>query len=170
MISSLGGQVELLEALVNHASERGIKVALNPGKDEIKKLTADRRQLERIAAKLEVLLINREEMSELLGREVVDSLVWDEQNLISTPKITVMTDGKQGGQVCTGGRCWHYQPMLVETIEETGAGDAFGSGLVSALIKGKSMEDAVEWGKKQAASVVQHMGPKKGLMNLDEMV
>lgn len=80
-----------------------------------------------------------------------------------------MTDGKAGGQVCTGGRCWHYEPRLVEAVEETGAGDAFGSGLTAALISGKSIEEAIEWGKNQAASVVSHMGPKKGLLTIDQI-
>jgi sugar/nucleoside kinase (ribokinase family) len=57
----------------------------------------------------------------------------------------------------------------VEAVEETGAGDAFGSGLVAALIQGKEIEEAIEWGKRQAAKVVQYMGAKRGLMTLEEI-
>jgi len=170
-ISSLGGQVELLEALVNHASEHGIRVALNPGGDEIEKLGKDREQLGRILSKVEVLLINKEELEELIGHQLDSETEKhiNDSELLRLVKLVVITNGKDGGWVRHESRCWKYEPMVVETVEETGAGDAFGSGLVAALMKGKSVEEVVEWGKKQAASVVQYMGPKKGLMRLEEI-
>jgi sugar/nucleoside kinase (ribokinase family) len=57
--------------------------------------------------------------------------------------------------------------LQVVAVEETGAGDGFGSGVVAALMAGKDMHEAVEWGKRQAASVVSYMGAKKGLLTLD---
>ncbi len=37
------------------------------------------------------------------------------------------------------------------------------------LFMGKTTEEAIEWGKRQAASVVSFMGPKKGLMTREEI-
>ena len=54
-------------------------------------------------------------------------------------------------------------------VDSTGAGDAFGSGFVAGLMLGKPIEEAVEWGKKQAASVVEHIGAKKGLLTRDQI-
>ena len=51
-------------------------------------------------------------------------------------------------------------------VDSTGAGDAFGSGFVTGLMKGKSIEGSLEDGKKQASNVVKHIGAKKGLANL----
>ncbi len=54
-------------------------------------------------------------------------------------------------------------------MEQTGAGDAFGTGVVTALLLNKSMDEAIKWGNKQAASVVSYMGPKKGLLTLEQL-
>lgn len=52
-------------------------------------------------------------------------------------------------------------------VDSTGAGDGFGSGFAAALMSGKNIEEAIEWGKRQAANVVRHIGAKAGLLTLD---
>lgn len=169
-ISSLGGHVELVEALVNHATERGMRVAFNPGGGEIERMKADKQLSERVLNKLELLILNREEAEELTGIDFKNEEVWQGGNCIVGPRITVVTAGQVGGKVCEKDKVWLYEKLESKTVEETGAGDAFGSGLVAALMSGKSMEEAIGWGKKQAASVVSFMGPKKGLMTIEQIV
>jgi sugar/nucleoside kinase (ribokinase family) len=57
-----------------------------------------------------------------------------------------------------------FTAQETKVVEETGAGDAFGTGLVYALMQGKEIETAIDWGKKQAAAVVSYMGAKQGLL------
>ena len=52
-------------------------------------------------------------------------------------------------------------------VDSTGAGDAFGSGFIAALMSGKQIEEAIDWSRKQAANVVKFIGAKKGLMTAD---
>lgn len=166
-ISSLGGEMPLLEGLIGHAKTYGIKVAVNPGKAEIE--GAEQWGGMELFEGIEVLLLNREEARQLSGVDLKNEEIWQGDKCEWGPKAVVITDGKRGGKVCSGGECVFYEAEPAETIEETGAGDAFGSGLVAALMKGYELERAIGWGKKQAARVVGYMGPKRGLMRLEEI-
>jgi sugar/nucleoside kinase (ribokinase family) len=115
-----------------------------------------------------VLLLNREEAGMLVGEDLTDEKLW-QGLMIEGPKITAMTDGKDGGRVCQGKACTEFVVDEVTAVEETGAGDAFGSAMVAALVKGHDIETAISWGAKQAANVVKFMGAKRGLMSLEEI-
>ncbi len=118
---------------------------------------------------VDVLLLNREEASVLLKKDFSDDVIWHSDFSVNGPSITIISDGVRNGRVCRDGVCQWYGVQPVSMVEQTGAGDAFGTGLVSALMLGKSTEEAIEWGKRQAASVVSFMGPKKGLMTREEI-
>lgn len=164
-ISSLGGEMVLLEGLIGHARTKGINVLVNPGMKEIEQLPLWGGVS--LFNGVKVLMVNREEAGVILKVNLEDEAIWKSDWRINGPQFTVITDGKNGGRVSNGEEVWWYQPLIVPVVEETGAGDAFGSGLVAALIKGKDIHEAVEWGKRQAASVVSYMGAKKGLLTLD---
>jgi sugar/nucleoside kinase (ribokinase family) len=166
-ISSLGGEMSLLEGLVGHAKTNGIQVAVNPGMSEIEQVR-DWGGMELFAG-VAVLLVNRKEASYLMGIDFENEQVWREERCLYSPRVTVITDGRRGGKVCADGRGILYEAVEANTVEETGAGDAFGSGFVAGLAMGKDIETAIEWGKKQAASVVQYMGAKRGLLTLNQI-
>jgi ribokinase len=166
-LSSLGAPMEVYEGIIGHAVNHGVKIAVNPGKHEIEG-AKDWGGLA-LFNNVDVLLVNREEAQLLSGINFEDEEVWSSDHCLVGPKMSVITDGKNGGKVCVDGSCIFYEAEEVETVEETGAGDAFGSGLVAALMKGHEIETAIAWGKKQAANVVQYMGAKKGLLDLESI-
>ena len=79
----------------------------------------------------------------------------------------LLLDGKRGASVVVNRRWLKMDGFPVTSIDDTGAGDAFGSGFVAALIHGKDVNEAIDWGRKQAANVVKFIGAKKGLMTAD---
>lgn len=85
------------------------------------------------------------------------------------PKIAVITDGGNGSFVFDGNKFLHCGILPVDAYERTGAGDAFGSGFLSAIIEGKSIEDALIWGTVNSASVIGYTGAQKGLLTKDDM-
>ena len=87
------------------------------------------------------------------------------------PKICVITDGSGGSIVydSINQKFLKAGILPVDAYERTGAGDAFGSGVLGALVKGKSVEEALVWGTVNSASVIGYIGPQKGLLKLDEM-
>ena len=58
----------------------------------------------------------------------------------------------------------HEKSIASKVVERTGAGDAFGSGVLGALIHGKSIVDAMQWGNANSTSVVQYIGAREGLL------
>ena len=70
-ISSLAGKMEVLEAIVNAANEKNIKIAFNPGKDEL----ANTDYLKSILHKVDILSVNKEELQTLVQGDSDDDLV-----------------------------------------------------------------------------------------------
>lgn len=164
-ISSLGGRLPLLEELCNWAKKQKAKVSVNPGKRELEQ----RERLMRCVEKVDVLLLNQEEASLLTGTDYTDKKLFRSEECIKGPGISVITAGEKGGKVCDHGKCLFYSGSRIKKVSSVGAGDAFGSGFVAALIHGKGVEEAISWGKKNVESVLQTLSSKKGLLRLSEL-
>ena len=159
-VSSLGGDFNLLSKIVREAQKKGIRVALNPGSKEIQAEDKLRAYLPQV----EALLLNRQEAGRLTRHEFKnkEAIVLDLKKL--GVKTVAMTEGRKGATVIKDNKVVELPGMKVKTVEETGAGDAFGCGLVAGLIKGYSIDKAFKLGMVNGASVVKHFGPKKGLL------
>ena len=158
-ISSLEGNMSLLEELVIFAGEHKIKVALNPGKREFEDKTA----LLKIANKVEVFIVNKEEARQLCNYCDGDDALRQLTDKIHCP-LLVITNGEQG--IEGKGQMGNFKlPALkVKMINQLGAGDAFGAALVAGLISGVGEKTALKWGIANGASVVGKIGAKTGLL------
>ena len=145
-----------------------VKLAFNPGSRQIK---AGINEIIDIIKLTEVLFVNREEAEKLtdfgqsLGKE--KELLQALSNL--GVKIPVITDGVKGSFAFDGSRFVKAGVLPVDAFERTGAGDAFGSGTLAGIIKGKPLEEALLWGTSNSASVIGYTGPQKGLIEENEM-
>lgn len=145
-----------------------IKVAFQPGTFQMK-LGAER--LKRLYQRSEVLVLNREE-AVLVGGGNHD----DVHDLIAKlhalgPKIVVVTDGPDGAYASDGQNSYKMPlyPDPAPPVDRTGAGDAFASTLVAALIKGFDLEGALQWAPINSMSVCQQVGAQAGLIDEDQM-
>jgi sugar/nucleoside kinase (ribokinase family) len=159
-VSSLGGDLDMMTKIVREAQAKKIKIALNPGSKEIQ--AEDKLRV--FLPHVEVLLLNRQEAARLTKHEFknMEAIVKDASKLGA--KIVAITEGGRGAKVIQGGRVISLKASKSKMVEETGAGDAFGCGLVAGLIKGYSLEKSLTMGLKNGASVVEHFGPKEGLL------
>lgn len=165
-ISSLGGNIELLETLLKFAKLKNIRVSLNPGLKEIK----HKEKLLKMLTEVEILFINRDEAKQLWGIDYSDDEIWKSKQSLPGADVTIITDGARGGKVCIKGEVSFYEGVKVKkVVDTTGAGDAFASGMVAGVLYGKSYEQAVEWGIKNASNVLKYVGAKKGLLSLGEI-
>lgn len=165
-ISSLGGNIELLKQLVDWAKKKKVRVSLNPGMPEIDQ----REKLLPLLSQVEVLFLNREEAAALFDLKLSDQMVWNTHTFPMGAQVTVVTDGAHGGKICIGDKQVFYEPEKVtKVVNTTGAGDAFASGYIAALLYGKDYEQAIEWGKRNAKGVLAYIGAKKGLLTLAEI-
>lgn len=145
-----------------------VKIAFNPGTRQVK---AGTDILKPVLEKTHVIYVNRQEAEVLTGLK--DSHGNDKELLRALcglgPRISIITDGAHGSFVYDGVKFLKAGVLPVDAYERTGAGDAFGSGCIAALIKGKSLEEALLWGTVNSASVIGYIGSQKGLLKEHEM-
>ncbi len=157
-ITSLAGNIDLLSRLLKHAQAYGIKVALNPGHDELNQI----KKLRKLLVGVEVLIGNFQEMRLLFGGETPEEVI---TRGFGTCPYLVLSDGPSGIYVTDSDKLYRAgQYQKVKVVDRTGAGDAFGSGFVAALAQGLSLEHAVTLGSANATSVIQKIGPKSGIL------
>jgi sugar/nucleoside kinase (ribokinase family) len=165
-ISSLGGNLELLKNLLEWAKTNKVRVSLNPGLKEI----AFKDKLIKLLPMVEILFINRDEAKALWGIDFSNDELWKSKQALPGAYVTVITDGARGGKVCINHKVSFFAGEKVKNVvDTTGAGDAFASGMVAGVLYGKSYDDSVLWGIKNATSVLKHVGAKKGLLSLGEI-
>jgi sugar/nucleoside kinase (ribokinase family) len=144
------------------------KLAFNPGGRQIQKGIP---WLKKYLEKTELLLVNREEAEEILEKRFDHGSEKEilKEILQTGVKNAVVTDGS-GGSFATDGKGFYKTGILpIDAIERTGAGDAFSSGCLSALIKGKGLKEGLLWGTVNSASVVGFVGPQEGLLAESEI-
>lgn len=157
-ISSLSGNMELLDKLVTQAAKKGIKVMLNPGKGELKHAA----KLKGILEDIEVLTCNREEMQQIVEGADLEELVRHGSHYVP---VVIVSDGPNGVMASDGKtvvRAGMYQDVKV--IDRTGAGDAFGSGFLSQWVQGKTLMESIVFASANSTSVVSHIGAKTGIL------
>lgn len=153
---------------VRYVHEHRVKLIFNPGSYQIKEGLAAYGPLLKIT---EVLILNREEAGRLLG---LDHALKTEKELLSRlrelgPRIVVVTDGPHGAYGFDGVEFIFQPATKVKAKERTGAGDAFSCGVVSALVLGKDLKEALKWGTLNAESVTQEIGAQNGLLPLNKL-
>lgn len=145
-----------------------VKLAFQPGTFQIE---AGVTRLKRIYQRAEILAVNREEATEISGGDHDD--INDLFNKLHGlgPKIVVISDGHTGAYASDGVSRYKMPiyPDPKPPFERTGAGDAFSSTFVAAIIKGASVEAALLWAPINAMSVVQSVGAQAGLLNVHQI-
>lgn len=164
--TSMGSGFEKIQKqLLSQKKQQGFKLAINPGSYQIKDGIAHFKKMIPFA---DILFINYEE-GELLTsaglskEEMIDQL---HQTGVGT---VVITDGEAGAVACDGTEGFSLDIFPIKAKAKTGAGDAFASGMLSGLIKGVSLAEALRWGTANAGGVIQKMGAHEGLLDENEM-
>ncbi len=153
---------EFQKELVSYLKEnKDIGVAFNPGSFHMK---AGVDRLRNMLQVTDVLFVNEDEAKSLAGNFSKEELHKALQKL--GPKLTVVTDGKNGSSAHDGQKMTSLG-ILDEEIrveDKTGAGDAHSAGFLAALHHGKSIEEALKWGTLNSAGVITKVGSVHGLL------
>ncbi|OYW84772.1 hypothetical protein B7Z17_03520, partial [Candidatus Saccharibacteria bacterium 32-49-10] len=158
-VTTMAGSMKVLDQLFSQAKAAGMKICFNPGKKEL----AQRDELRGLLADVDVLLANKDEMAQIVHGSDLEELVRHALNIVPA---AIVTDGgnrvvaSDGASIIRAGR---YEEKTV--VDQTGAGDAFGSGFLSQWARGASLRDAVIFASANALSVVSHMGAKTGILH-----
>ena len=138
-------------------------MAFQPGTFQIN-LGAER--LKGIYRRTAVFICNKEEAQKILGSAEADVKKLQSGIQALGPDIVLITDGPKGAYMLSSDSYWFMPPYPdpKPPLNRTGAGDAYASTLVSAIILGKKPEEAIRWAPINSMSVIQQIGAQKGLL------
>ena len=157
----------VIQKLIYALKKEGTKIAMNPSEFYVK---FGWKKLAIMLRKIDVIFMNREEASVFtgIGYEDERGIFRKLDELIGG--IAVMTDGKRGVMASDGKKIYRAGTFKEKKVlDRTGAGDAFGSGFVSALARKtewteKDIAEAIRVATANATSVVEHLGAEKGIL------
>lgn len=157
-LTSLGGNMRVASSFIKRAAKQKTNIAWNPGGGELKHGLGAFKQL---LPHLRVLNMNLEEAQKLTGTKSIDKML---RMLGEHGTIVIITDGSHGTHAFQEGKRFFAGTRRVPVVSRTGAGDAFGSGFVSGLIKTGDVKQALAIGTINAESVIGSLGAKRGLL------
>jgi len=145
-----------------------VKLAFQPGTFQME---AGTERLREVYKRSELLALNKEEAASVTGGNKDD--IHDLMNRMHDlgPKIVMISDGPNGSYASDGENRFKMPiyPDPAPPLERTGAGDAFTSTFVAAIMKGNTIEGALQWAPISSMNVVQHVGAQKGLLTEKEI-
>jgi sugar/nucleoside kinase (ribokinase family) len=151
--------MNIFKTMFLQAKAGGMKVAWNPGKNELR----EHRALLNLLPLVDILLVNKEEAAQIVdGRDILGLT----RNLTKLVPIAAVTDSQNGSMVSDGQtilRAGLYDKVR-RTIDRTGAGDAYGSGFVVKLAEGKTLEQAMIFANANSSTVCQAIGAKTNIL------
>lgn len=152
----------------NYVERTGASFGFNPGTYE---LAYGIKKFPRLLSLTKFLILNKEETELVLkvneGKTDIKRMLKDLLEL--GPKIVIITDGKNGSYGFDGRIFYQLDAFPAKVIDMTGAGDAYATGVLAGLFYGKDLGEAMRWGAANGASVVEQVGPQKGLLSYDKM-
>lgn len=169
------GWKENLADVAQAIRENGIKLAWNPGAEEI---AGGRRDLDVLLRETELFIVNKDEAIELAlgdsGAGISGSELNDMARLIDAikrwgPKNVVVTDGKNGACMRTQEADFSVPALIRRQVDTTGAGDAFGSGLLAGYILTGKWDLALKYGILDSSGEVAEYGAGSGIMTREEI-
>jgi ribokinase len=158
-LSSIAGQEKTLQQIFTTIDNGSAQLSWNPGNKELELIQSGEIELHNLP--VSILIVNQDEWESVQNQQ--------SQLLNQIPNI-VVTNGKEGGEVYIDGQLnTQFSAQDSKTIDETGAGDSFAVGYITGQIRGKSILDSCNWGKRNAQAVVAQIGAKPGLLTINQI-
>lgn len=149
------GNADLVREIFLFVKEHSLNLSWNPSRSDLEEVVL--RSGQAFSGVARFICLNDQEYAAIEQRHDL---------LIAMTQTLIITKGKTGGEVWRQRERFTYASKAAQAVCEVGAGDAFIAGVVGATIRGLSLMQAIEFGAKNSASVVEHLGAKKGLLRV----
>ncbi len=171
--SLYGDAVQDNMRLVHDAVHKGaLRLAYNPGGHNIAR---DPNVVCDLIHHAHVVFVNKAEAHDIIAHfdlDLEEGDLADEKVLVeillahmhSTDSIVVVTDGQRGAWAGNADGIYHTHTIDKDVHDATGAGDAFASGFLGALLRGESIDTCIQYGSANGDAVVDYYGAQKGLL------
>lgn len=157
----LQNEIANVPYIVENAHERGLIIVLNPSPMNAKVHEID-------LSLVDYFLINEHEGSGLTDKvnfeEILDAMLE-----IYPKSKTVLTVGAKGSYYSDETERFHTEPVKVNTVDTTGAGDTFTGYFLASIAKGLSTSEAMDLASRASAMTVQKKGASNAIPYLEEV-
>lgn len=152
--------------------KEGLRIAKELGKTTILNPAPAHELDDEIISNIDILIPNEHELERLSKVKVTnDKSLIEASNVLLDKGIKqiIVTLGSKGALYVTEDDFEFFNAYKVNAVDTTAAGDSFIGGFTSALIKGLSISEAVDFGQRTAALAVQKLGAQSSLPTLEEV-
>lgn len=158
--------------------KNNVKLIFNPGTSQLKE---GYQSIADILKLTFILFLNKEEAQELINTSNNNYSPYDLSESANVKKLlltiqgmgvktVVISDGEKGSYLIDEQkRFFHIGILPCDIVEKTGAGDAYATGFLAALIHKKTFQEAMKYGTINAISVITKIGPQLGLLSWQEL-
>ncbi len=156
--------LRVVEYAIDKAFREGVKVILNPSPAQ--QLSDD------LLRKVHILTPNEAEAEVLSGRKVTGvraAKMVSEKIRESGVENVIVTLGKNGAVMATEEETVHIRGIEVNTVDATGAGDAFCGALAVAISSGKDLKEAAMYSNCAGALATTKIGAQEALPRASEL-
>ncbi|MBR7889552.1 ribokinase [Marinomonas sp. A79] len=157
----LQNETNLIEYTMKKAQQQGVKVAFNPA-------PMDAALTKQVLELVDLLIVNEVEAMDLIGTTDIDSTI------AAFPKVypelaVLMTLGKAGVYYFKGSETVFAAAFSVQAVDTTAAGDTFIGFILSSLMKGEEMKNAITRACAASAICVTRLGAASAIPTQDEV-
>jgi len=143
------------------AKEHNIKVILNPA--PANSLSPE------LLSYIDILVPNETELERITGirtdtPEQIEKAAYSLLNA-NLPSI-IVTLGERGALLVTKNKTQHFPSIHVNVIDTTAAGDSFIGGLSAALLKGKTIDEAIQYANCAGALATTKLGAQPSIPDI----
>ncbi|HVN26225.1 MAG TPA: carbohydrate kinase family protein [Candidatus Paceibacterota bacterium] len=150
-------------------SHPNVRMGFNPGTFQLRYGVEKIREIYKHTY---VIFMNREEAELVLKKKSGTDIheLFRSMHALG-PKVVVITDGPKGAYASDGTNRY-FMPLYPDPkppVSRTGAGDAFSTGFLCALIYGLPVAEALRWAPIESMHVVQFFGAQTGLLTKPQL-
>ena len=114
---------------------------------------------------VDIIFANEEEAKAFTGKEPEDAL----NELAEQCEIAIVKIGSKGSMIKSNGEVYKIDPIKVNPVDTTGAGDLFASGFLYGLTNKMSLDKCGEIGSLCAGKVIEVIGSKMSNETWDDI-
>ncbi|WP_455645996.1 carbohydrate kinase family protein [Methanosphaera sp.] len=156
--SSINTQMELLEELSSD-----VKIAFDPGMLYVNRGSEF---MDKLIKYTDILLINETELLITTGKETLDEAI---KEISPKVEILVVKRSTEGSFIKKGDEEYNIGIFKVDTVDTTGAGDAYNAGFLYGLLNNYSLEESGIIGSYIAAQSTTQAGATEAIPYIDDI-
>lgn len=158
----LQNEVNYLEYIIDRAHERGIQIILNPSPFDAYIDACD-------LSKITYFMMNEIEGGQITG-ETEENKILDKMLEKYPDAKIILTLGSDGSLYRDKDCCYRQEIFKTQAVDTTAAGDTFTGYFISALISGKSVQEALKISAMASSITVSRKGASPSIPKMDEVM